>query len=62
MKSRTWFLFVSMLVFSTATFSMPAQTRLYTFYSPVTGVPNWFRNLGTSVIVMPFQMTKWLFL
>ncbi|MHC5073153.1 MAG: hypothetical protein ACYTGO_21970, partial [Planctomycetota bacterium] len=51
MKSRTWFLSVSMLVFGTATLSMPAQTRIYTFYSPATTVPAWWAYLGTSVSI-----------
>ena len=50
MKSRTWFLSVSMLVFGTATLSMPAQTRLYILYSP--RLPQaWWDYLGTSVSI-----------
>ncbi len=50
MKSRTWFLSVSMLVFGTATLSMPAQTRLYILYSP--RMPQaWWDYLGTSVSI-----------
>ncbi len=42
-----------MLVFGTATLSIPAQTRLYTFYSP-TPLPPFFNAvdyLGTSVSI-----------